>query len=68
VANHGVVYLSNLFKTASGMRCLACGCRTTVTAHQGETDEPPFQEYGIGGSLYPADKVSIAEPSRSVGH
>ena len=28
--------------------------------------EPPFQEHGAGRSLYPADKVSIAAPSRSV--
>ena len=41
--------------------------RTSATMRQGRTDELPFQEHGTGRSLYPADKVSIAEPSRSVG-
>ena len=33
-----------------------------MTARWGRTDEPPFEEHGTGGSLYPADKVSIAVP------
>ena len=37
-----------------------------MTARRGRTDEPPFQEHGTGGSLYPADKDSISEPSRPV--
>ena len=32
-----------------------------MTARRGRTDEPPFQEYGTGGSLYPVDEVSISE-------
>ena len=51
---------------ASRFRLRACGSRTNATVRQGRTDELPFQEHGTGRSLYPADKVSIAVPSRSV--
>jgi len=44
----------------------ACGYRTGMTVRQGKTYELHFQEHDTGRSLYPADKVSIAIPSRSV--
>ena len=47
-------------------RLKACDSRTGATVRQGRIDELPFQEHGTGRSLYPADKVSIAVPSRSV--
>jgi hypothetical protein len=54
-------------KTASDIRCFgfSLSFESMWLSHwrdsaSGRTDELPFQEHGTGGSLYPADKVSIA--------
>ena len=55
-----------MFRRKSGQEDLMPLVGWPLTVRQERTDELPFEDYGTGRSHYPADKVSIAVPSRSV--
>ena len=72
IGQEGLMPLVGCFLTFVGEHVIFAQGRTdelplqSATVRQGRTDELPLQEHGTGRSFYPADKVSIAVPSRSV--